>query len=85
MDLHKITVPALIIAHKEDKCDLTPPSGAPKIKEAIVNSQKVEVMYFSGGKRPLSEPCRPKSPHGFYGIEEQVIIAIADFIKANSK
>ncbi len=85
MDLHKITIPVLIIAHKEDKCDLTPPSGAPKIKEALVNSPKVEVMYFSGGKRPLSEPCRSHSPHGFYGIEEQVITAIADFIKVNSK
>ena len=55
---------------------------APKIKEGLVNSKKVEIRYFTGGKTPLSDPCEALSEHGFYGIEEQVVSAIADFIKS---
>jgi len=85
MELYKITFPTLIASHKEDKCDLTPASDAPELKAALVSSPKVEVMYFTGGKRPKSKPCQPLSAHGFYGIEDQVVTAIADFIKSNSK
>ena len=88
MDLDQITVPALIVHHRDDKCDGCPPSGAEKIREALVNSKKAELIYFSGGKKPasgdLGKPCQPLSAHGYYGIEEKVIPAIVDFIKANS-
>lgn len=85
MNLYKIRATTLIVSHKDDQCDLTPASDAPKLKEALVNAAKVEVMYFTGGKRPKSGPCAPLSAHGFYGIEDEVVTAIADFIKANSK
>jgi len=92
MDIDKIKAPTLIVAHKKDKCPGCPPSGAPKIKEALINSQNVEIMYFTGGKKQelsvisLAPPgCRALTPHGFYGIEEQVVSAIAKFIKSNSK
>jgi hypothetical protein len=85
MELLKITFPTLIVSHKEDKCRLTPASDAPELKAALVSSPKVEVMYFTGGRRPKSKPCQALSAHGFYGIEDQVVTAIADFIKSNSK
>lgn len=85
MDLDKISVPTLIVSHKEDKCNITPATDAPKIAEGIVNSSKVEIMYFTGGKRPIEEECYGLSAHGFYGIETEVVSAIADFIKSNSK
>ena len=92
MDLSKVKLPTLIVSHKEDKCFVSPPSDAPKIKAAIANSPKVEVMTFTGGKKQkpfdrslVPSACQPLSPHGFYGIEEQVVAAIAEFIKANSK
>ena len=84
MNLGKISVPTLIVYHKNDACVETPPSDANKIKEALENSPKVEVMYFEGGKKPKSKPCAPLSAHGYYGIEEQVIGTVADFIKSNS-
>ncbi|MDX2441573.1 MAG: hypothetical protein QNK40_13620 [Desulfobacterales bacterium] len=84
MDLQKISVPALVIAHKDEKCKITPASAAPEIKEALINSPKTEVMYFTGGKKPKSGPCDPKSPHAFYGIEDKIITAIENFIKTNS-
>ncbi len=85
MNLDKITVPTLIVSHRDDKCDITPPEDAEKIKAALVNAPKVEVMYFTGGKLPKSGPCRALSAHGFYGIEEEVVASIADYIKANFK
>jgi pimeloyl-ACP methyl ester carboxylesterase len=85
MDLDKIAVPTLIISHREDKCEGTPAADAPRLKAALVNSPKVEVMYFTGGKKPREKRCRGLSAHGFYGIEDEVVAAIAGFIKANSK
>jgi len=85
LELDKITVPTLIVSHKEDKCFATPPDGAQKIQEALIHSPKVEMIYFTGGKSPLEEDCHGLSAHGFYGIEDQVLTAIADFIKSNSQ
>jgi hypothetical protein len=84
MDLQKIAVPTIIIAHKDDNCSVTPASAAQEIKAALINSPKTEVVYFAGGKKPKSGPCDPKSPHAFYGIEEKVITTMVDFIKSNS-
>jgi len=85
MGLDKIIVPSLIVSHKDDKCFATPASDAPKIKEAIANSTKVETVYFTGGKKAIENECWGLSAHGFYGIEKQVVAAIVGFIKANSK
>ena len=85
MDLDKITVPTLIVSHRDDKCEVTPPVDAEKLKSALVNSPKTDVLTFTGGNKAESKPCWPKSPHGFYGIEEQVVKAIAEFIKSNSQ
>lgn len=84
MDLGKITVPTLIVAHKDDGCDLTPAEDAEKLKSAFAKASKVEVKYFSGGKAPVSKPCNALSAHGYYGIEDEVVAAIADFINANN-
>ena len=90
MDLDKIKVPTLIVAHRDDKCPDTLASRTPEIKEALINSPRAEMTYFTGGKKPRPLPrspappaCQPLSPHGFYGIEEQVVPSIADFIKSN--
>ena len=40
-----------------------------------------ESLVMRGGGRTMTEPCQARSPHGFLGIEEQTISAIADFIK----
>ena len=85
MNWDKLSMPVLIVSHKEDGCVLSPAEESPALKDAIKNSQKVEVLNFTGGKKPESEPCQSLSAHGFYGIEEKVTTAIADFIINNSK
>jgi len=84
MALSKITVPTFITAHEDDQCWNTPPDGAETIKNALTNARVVEVKMFRGGSAAKSKPCKGRSAHGFYGIEETVVDAIALFINAHS-
>ncbi len=85
MPLQKVTVPALIVSHVADGCDVTPAADAPKLRKGLANAKSVEVILLSGGVPPRSVPCEAMSQHGFLGIEGQAIDAIAKFIKANSR
>jgi predicted alpha/beta hydrolase family esterase len=83
--LDKITLPALIVAHKDDTCFVSPPTGAQMIKDAIVNYPQSELKIYSGGKKPKKEGCTFWSQHSYYGIEADVVFDMASFIKANTK
>jgi len=83
MDLDNVTVPTLIVAHKEDGCRVSPAADAGKLKGAFTKASKIEVKYFTGGKTAMSQPCYARSSHGYYGIESDVVAAIADFIKSS--
>lgn len=81
LGLEKIAVPVLAVAHRDDACFITPPSGAEKIVAAATTSMRKKAIYFEGGDPPRSKPCQALSPHGFIGIEKKVVAAIAAFIK----
>jgi pimeloyl-ACP methyl ester carboxylesterase len=83
--LNRIKVPVLAIAHEDDDCPGTPPEGAKEIVKASTSSPNAEAKYFTGGGDSGGNSCRPETPHTFYGIEEEVISAIAKFIRANTK
>ena len=75
-----VRVPVLVVAHKDDKCFVTPPSNAAKLAAAFPNAPKTEFMIFEGGDRPRSDPCQPFAAHGYLGIEAKVVDAIAGWI-----
>jgi hypothetical protein len=83
MRLADIGVPVMVVWHSGDKCQLGSPADAPILKAGLINSPIVEIRYFTGGKAPMSNECYPQSPHGFYGVEEEVVSAVAEFIKSN--
>lgn len=85
MVLDKIKVPVLITTHKNDGCRVTPPGGAKMIKNALVNAPIVKIKIYSGGKKPQSKPCKAKSQHGYFGIEDKVIHDIVAFLKNNQR
>ena len=85
LPLDRIRVPALVVAHEDDECRVTPPGGAEWIAENLVNASTVEVKIFSGGDSPRFRACGALSAHGFLGIEGKVVAAIAGFIKSHSK
>jgi len=82
MAIDRIRIPTLIVAHREDGCNKTPPEGAEQIRSGLTNAGKVEVKYVTGG-REQSAPCKAMSHHGFLGIEDEVVSYIAAFIEAN--
>ncbi len=85
LPIDRIRVPALIVAHEDDACWVTPPDGAERIAKGLVNAPKVEVKMFSGGDEPRATPCKALTAHGFLGIEQDVVAAIAAFIKSVSR
>jgi pimeloyl-ACP methyl ester carboxylesterase len=85
MALKEITVPTLIVSHRDDGCGVRPASDAPKLRNQLTRARKVDVALLDGGSPPQSEPCEAKSQHGFLGIEAQAVSTIATFIMRNSK
>lgn len=81
LDLSRIALPVQIIAHRRDRCRVTPPSGAETIRQRLRNAQKTKVAYVEGGLPPAAAACRGLSAHGFYGIENKVIDIICDYIR----
>ena len=82
MALAKVSVPTLIVSHRKDGCDITPADDAPKLSKALKSARKVETVLLDGGAPPRSKPCQAMSQHGFLGIENAAVDAIAKFIKA---
>jgi pimeloyl-ACP methyl ester carboxylesterase len=85
MNLPRITVPALIMSHRHDGCSITPAADAPKLKARLTAAKPAEIVVLDGGAPPISSPCEAKSQHGFLGIEDEAVAAIARFIKAHPR
>ena len=81
--LARIAVPVLIQIHGQDGCRMTPPANAAVIKAALTASPAVDIQTFTGGDPPRSGPCEAFAQHGFVGIEDQVVNAAADWIRAH--
>lgn len=78
----KVNVPALVVANTDDRCNVAPPDDAGKIAAAMTGAPRVKVLTLSGGKQRSSRACGSLSPHGYYGIEQRVVDAIAAWINA---
>jgi len=85
MPLSRITVPTLIVFHRNDKCEITPAWDAPKLSKRLTKARKVEVVLLDGADPPRSEPCQAKSRHGFLGIKAKAVNTMAAFIMSNGK
>ncbi len=81
--LRAVTVPVLAVAHEDDGCQGSPPSGATEIAKAAIASPDAAAIFFSGGLNTGRAPCGNETHHTLYGIEGQVVSAIAEFITAH--
>jgi hypothetical protein len=78
---HAVRVPALVVANLKDRCNVAPPSMAPKIAAAMSHSPDVKVVAVSGGVTRSSRDCGSLTPHGYYGIEDEVVSLISDWVQ----
>jgi hypothetical protein len=76
----RITLPALVVWHRDDHCSLSPPAGSAALFTVIPSADKAS-RAFEHGHSVATDPCGAFSEHGYAGIEEEVVEKIAEFIR----
>ena len=80
--LSAINVPALLVAHKSDGCQCSPASAVGAVLAALTKSPAKHNILFTKSDPPQSKgPCLAMTPHGFFGVEDAAVKAIADWIQ----
>jgi pimeloyl-ACP methyl ester carboxylesterase len=79
-----VHVPSLIVANSDDQCKVAPPSMANAIAQSIHNAP-VTVLRVSGGMQRSQDDCGSLSPHGYYGMEDNVVDDIADWMQTTRR
>ncbi len=85
MPLGSFKGPALIVAHVDDGCMVSPAVDTEKLRKALKNASPVEVALLKGGEARDPNPCEAMGHHGFLGIEDKAVETMVKFIIANSK
>lgn len=80
-----IKAPVLLVAHQDDTCRVTLPSDMAGYAARLTGSRKVETITLSGGVRTQDDPCEALGPHGFAGIDQQLVDTITAWLKANMR
>jgi pimeloyl-ACP methyl ester carboxylesterase len=75
-DVH---IPALVVANRDDRCKVAPPSMADAIAQSMRNTHAT-VLFVQWGEVRSSNECASLSPHGYYGIEGTVVNDIAEWM-----
>ena len=81
LDLESIRAPALIVSHQRDTCAFTNPEDSKALRKRFIASERAQFRDFNGGSAPLTDPCDPLAPHGFFGIDQKVVDAVTKWIK----
>ena len=76
-----IRVPVLVVHHRYDACKSCNPLDLPPMMEALRGAPVKKMILVEGGS-PRGDPCEALHYHGYHGIEQQVVDAIADWIRS---
>ena len=79
-DLGSVKVPTLLVHNRDDACPVCPFSDISDLLSQFKNAPRKELIAFDGGAPSIDQPCRGLSRHGYFGIEDKVVAAIADWI-----
>lgn len=80
----RITLPAVVVWHRDDHCSVSPPAGAAVLFTVIPSAVKAQ-RAFEHGHSVATDPCGPFSEHGYAGIEEEVVDKIVEFIRGDDE
>jgi pimeloyl-ACP methyl ester carboxylesterase len=81
IDVESIRVPALVVSHLGDSCAFTNPDDSRALTKRFIASERAKFRGFEGGSRPLTDPCDPLAPHGYFGIDQKVVDAVTKWIR----
>jgi len=80
VNLQPIAIPTLITANSEDSCRASPPAGASALVSRLAHPT---FMQFTSTQLK-GDPCEPFAPHGYLGIEDDVLSKIVGWITGHS-
>ncbi len=80
LPLDGISVPVLMVHHRDDACRVSAFEEAEKTRESLRTHTRVDFVEVNGGAAPRSEPCDNLSAHEFFGVEAKVVQVIADWV-----
>jgi hypothetical protein len=81
MPLDRVTVPVLVVHHKQDGCQLCAYTDVPRVLDRLTATPRKQLLTFDGGMNQ-GDPCEALSYHGFNGLEGEVVAKIAEWIAA---
>lgn len=84
LGLEDVAVPAMVVAHAGDSCEVTPPADAAALLDGMAKSPRRRLLMVEGGAPAKSAACQAMSPHGFFGREDETIAAMAEFMLAQA-
>ncbi|HLY89302.1 MAG TPA: alpha/beta hydrolase [Acetobacteraceae bacterium] len=80
--LGQIRMPVLVVHNHDDGCRFSPFSDTASSMALMTQASPKELLAVSGGSQ-RSDPCQALSPHGYYGIENQVVPSIIAWIQVH--
>lgn len=87
LPLEALRLPILILGHARDSCVRSPPSLMERFM-ARVGSTRKKAVLMDGGPDPsgfsAALACEGRSPHGFFGQDEEMARVMTDFILGQS-
>jgi pimeloyl-ACP methyl ester carboxylesterase len=81
-DIKKITIPTLIVHHKDDGCKVCVPSQAASLINRFTSAKVKKFVMIEGGSDPTGDPCGGQHWHGFINFEKETVKIISDWIKS---
>ncbi len=83
VNFHHITMPVLFVHNTNDVCSVSPPSGIARLIAQLPAGTDVRRIDVSSAPTGSGDQCGPDSPHGYVGIEAQVVSAIEGWMRAH--
>ena len=79
-DLSALRVPVLVVHHARDACGLCRPADVPWLLRGLTHAPVKKLLMLDGGADPRGPVCDALHWHGFVGMEQETVEAIAAWI-----
>jgi dienelactone hydrolase len=81
----KYSGPVLLVHHERDACAYTPASLVKAFRPLLTGAKSVDIQMMNGGSAGKGDPCQAESPHGFLGLDAEVVAVVTTWLKARSR
>ena len=78
--LERMRGPMLALVHTDDGCPSTPAASVEMFRALASGVRRFDIKSLSGGRPSDMDPCGPASPHGFYGLDREVVDTVATWL-----